>query len=115
VRLAGFGDPQPVTATAPTPKATASAPKSTTVEVISKPPPTYTEEARKLRIEGEVLLEVVFEASGKVRVLRIVRGLGHGLDEEAARSAGGIRFKPALRDGQPTDLPAVLHIVFQLA
>ena len=55
--------------------------KMVPAEVISKPTPAYTAEARNLRIEGEVVLEVVFEASGKLRVLRVVQGLGHGLDE----------------------------------
>src|SRR5204863_9652533 len=84
-------------------------------EIVSKPTPVYTEEARKLRIEGEVLLEVVFESSGRLRIVRLVRGLGYGLDEAATRAAEQIRFKPALRDGQPADSTAVLHIVFQLA
>ena len=43
-------------------------------EITFKPTPVYTEEARKLHIEGEVLLEVVFEASGKLRVQRVIRG-----------------------------------------
>jgi TonB family protein len=68
-----------------------------------------------LHIEGEVLLEVVFESSGKLRVVRVIRGLGHGLDENAIQAAQQIHFKPALRDGQPADSTAVLHIVFQLA
>jgi len=45
----------------------------------------------------------------------VVHGLGHGLDESAIRAAQKIQFKPALKDGQPTDFPAVLHIMFQLA
>jgi len=84
-------------------------------EILSKPTPAYTEEARRARIEGEVLLEVVLEASGHVRVLRVVRGLGHGLDESAVQAAEKINFKPAMRDGQPSDSTAVLHIIFQLA
>jgi TonB family protein len=84
-------------------------------EIVFKPAPAYTAEARKLRIEGEVLLEVVFESTGKLRILRVVQGLGHGLDDSAVRAAEQIRFKPALRDGQPTDCKAVVHIVFQLA
>ena len=40
------------------------------------------------KIEGEVLLEVTFEATGKLHVLRVVRGLGHGLDDAAVRAAG---------------------------
>jgi TonB family protein len=57
----------------------------------------------------------VLEASGKLKVVRVVRGLGHGLDESAIRAAEQINFKPALRDGQPADSTAVLHIIFQLA
>jgi TonB family protein len=84
-------------------------------EIISKPTPAYTPEARHLRIEGEVLLEVVLQASGNLRVVRVVRGLGHGLDDNAVKAAQQIHFKPALRDGQPADSTVVLHIIFQLA
>lgn len=84
-------------------------------EIISKPTPAYTQEAKSLRIEGEVLLEVVLEASGSLRVTRVVRGLGHGLDDNAVKAAEQIHFKPAIRDGQPTDSTVVLHIIFQLA
>jgi TonB family protein len=84
-------------------------------EILSKPTPIYTEEARSKRIEGEVLLEVVFEATGRLHVVKIVRGLGHGLDDAAVHAAEQIRFKPALKDGQPSDSTAVVHIIFQLA
>ncbi len=61
-------------------------------------------------------LEVVFPASGgEVRVIRVIRRRGHGLDEAAVRAAQQIRFKPARRDGQPVDFPATVHIVFQMA
>lgn len=89
--------------------------KTLPAEIISKPTPVYTQEARNLRIEGEVLLEVVLEASGNLRVLRVVRGLGHGLDDNAVKAAGQIRFKPATKDSQPIDSTVVLHIIFQLA
>ena len=116
VRQAGFGDTEPTATMAkakiPEPSA---APRNTPAEVLSKPNPLYTEEARKMRIEGEVLLEVVFESGRKVRVNRVIRGLGHGLDEAAIHAAEEIHFKPALRDGQPSISTAVLHIVFQLA
>src|ERR1700733_2497099 len=84
-------------------------------EILSKPTPVYTPEARNLRIEGEVLLDVVLEASGKLRVVRVVRGLGHGLDDNAVKAAEQIHFKPAMKDGQPTDYEVVLHIIFQIA
>ena len=116
VREAGFGGAEPVAAsTRPKAQTQEVAPHVTPAEVLSKPTPVYTAEARKLHVEGEVLLEVVFEASGKLRVVRVVQGLGHGLDEAAIRAAEQISFKPALRDGQPADSNAVLHIVFQLA
>ena len=114
VRQAGFGDAE-VVASASHPKTEAIAPKMVPAEILVKPLPIYTDEAKKLHIEGEVLLEVVFESSGKLRVVRVIRGLGHGLDEAAVQAAQQIHFKPALRDGQPSDSTAVLHIVFQLA
>jgi TonB family protein len=88
--------------------------KSTGLEILYKPRPEYTAEARRLRVEGDVSIEAVFEASGRIRVLRIVRGLGHGLDESAVTAAGAIRFRPAMKDGQTTDTVAMVHIQFQL-
>ena len=68
-----------------------------------------------MKLEGDVLLQVVFTASGEVKVERIVQGLGYGLDESAVSAAHQIRFHPALRDGQPVDFPAIVHITFALA
>lgn len=116
VRQAGFGDadvPAPPTVQS-RPAAPATA-KIVPAEILSKGTPVYTQEAKAKRIEGEVLLQVVLEANGKLRVLKIVRGLGYGLDEAAVRAAEQIHFKPALQDGQPSDSTVVLHIIFQLA
>lgn len=88
---------------------------TTPVEITFKPNPIYTDEARNLKLEGEVLLEVSFSATGSLHVNRVVRGLGHGLDEAAIAAANKIRFKPALRAGQPVDSTAVVHVMFQLA
>lgn len=85
------------------------------VEIIYKPRPAYTDEARQLHVEGEVLVEVMFTAAGQLRVQRVVKGLGHGLDESALRAARQIRFHPAQRDGSPYDSAALVHIVFELA
>jgi TonB family protein len=116
IRQGGFGDADaPLAQQLHARPAAAAAATKTPVEIISKPTPTYTDEARKLRIEGEVLLQVVFEASGRLRVLKVIRGLGHGLDENAQRAAEQIRFKPAMQEGQPADSTATVHIVFQLA
>src|SRR5579864_4456510 len=85
------------------------------VEIIYKPTPKYTDEARKLNLEGEVLLEVMFAANGELRVNRVVRGLGHGLDEAAVSAANKIKFKPAQRNGAAVDSTAIVHVTFQLA
>jgi len=85
------------------------------VEIVFKPRPQYTPEARQLRLEGEVLLEVVFTASGSLHINRVVKGLGHGLDDSALAAAQRIQFRPARRDGQPYDCAALVHMVFELA
>jgi len=85
------------------------------VEILSKPFPLYTDEARHLGIQGEVALSVVFEATGAIRVVGVVKSLGYGLDQAAEQAAAQIRFKPALRDGKPADFPATLRIQFRLA
>src|SRR5206468_6950860 len=85
------------------------------VEIIFKPKPVYTDEARKLQLEGEVLLEVMFGANGELHVSRVVRGLGHGLDEAAVTATNKIRFKPAQRNGSAVDSTAIVHVMFQLA
>jgi TonB family protein len=114
VHQGGFADAQSTPAAA-TPKKHDAGPPQTPVDILSKPKPEYTDEARAMKIEGEVLVRVLFTASGEARVIEMIRGLGHGLDENAVRAAQRIRFKPALRDGEPVDSSAIVHIVFQLA
>jgi len=115
VRQGGFGDADVVAASQPKPKSAEPVVKTLPAEITFKPRPVYTDEGRQLKIEGEVLLDVVFSSTGQIRIVKVVRGLGHGLDESAVRAAEKIQFKPALRDGHPADFEAVLHIVFQLA
>jgi len=93
----------------------ATAPAMTTIEVISKPPVQYTSEARQLRIQGDVVLRVTFTAAGQVVINGVLRGLGHGLDEEARRVAQQIRFHPATKGGQAVDATTTITITFQLA
>lgn len=113
VRNSGFDAP-------PAPPAAAAQPAraphiDVPVEILAKPTPAYTAEARALKLEGEVVLEVEFCARGTIKVLRVVRGLGHGLDESASRAAEAIRFKPAQSSGRPVDFRSTVHIVFRLA
>jgi TonB family protein len=114
VRQGGFGDADVVAAQTKN-KSMEPVVKTFPAEITFKPRPVYTDEGRQLKIEGEVLLDVVFTANGKINIVKVVRGLGHGLDESAVRAAEKIQYKPALKDGQPADFEAVLHIVFQLA
>ncbi len=90
-------------------------PTTIPVEILFKPKPEYTEAARRERIEGEVLLEALFTATGRVTNIRVVQGLGHGLDEMALKAAQQIQFKPAKKNGEPADSIASIRIVFKLA
>jgi TonB family protein len=89
--------------------------RSASLEILQKPRPAYSDEARRLQIEGEVVLEMLFPASGRPRVLRVIRGLGHGLDESAVNAAVAIRFRPAMERGTAIDTVATVRIEFQLA
>ena len=115
VRDGAFGT---VAAAAPqtaAPKPGADLEPTTAVEILYKPRPEYTQEGRKRQIEGEVLLEALFSAKGELQVLRVIRGLGYGLDETALAAARAIRFRPALHRGLPIDSVATVRITFQLA
>jgi len=88
---------------------------NTSVSILDRPHPVYSEEGRTLRIEGDVILDVVFLASGQLQVNSVVSGLGHGLDQAAVQAAKQIHFKPATRDGHPVDFPARVRISFRVA
>ena len=114
VATGGFGSEQ-VVHQGPKIQAADTGPATTPVEITYKPNPVYTDEARSLKLEGEVLLEVNFSANGTLHVNRVVRGMGHGLDEAAQAAANKMRFKPALRNGTPVDSTAIVHVTFQMA
>jgi TonB family protein len=85
------------------------------IEITFKPKAEYTAEGRALKIEGEVVVAVIFKANGEIVVQNVVQGLGHGLDEMAVKAAKQIKYKPAISNSQPVDFPAKVHIEFQLA
>ena len=113
VHVGGFGD-QSVVDNGNLPARQPQTSAYTPVEILFKPKPVYTMDARDARVEGEVSLEVVFLATGEIRVGRVLRGLGHGLDEAAQQAAALVRFKPATRGGVPVDTPATIRITFAL-
>ena len=75
----------------------------------------YTPEARQLKIQGDVVLRVKITTSGEMVVLNVLHGLGHGLDEQAVRSAPTYKFKPAMQNGQPVEFTTNITITFQTA
>jgi TonB family protein len=112
VRKSSFDELKPVSA-----PVRAEAPAASpihAIEILDKPKPAYTDEARKQKIEGDVLLDVIFTATCEVRVLRVVQGLGHGLDENAIAAARRIRFTPASQSGSPIDQRVIIRVVFQI-
>jgi TonB family protein len=113
VASSGFGDQ--TVSDAPKKKVAAGGPADTPVDILDKPKPEYTAEGRSLKLEGDVVIDVVFLSNGTMQVNRVVSGLGHGLDEAAVRAAQTIKFKPAKREGQPVDFPARVRIEFRLA
>jgi TonB family protein len=113
IQSSGFAD-QTVVTDAPKKKAAADSGTSQ-VDILSKPRPEYTAEGRALKLEGDVVVDLVFLANGSVQVSHVVSGLGHGLDEAAVQAAQQIKFKPAKRDGEAVDFPARVRIEFRLA
>ena len=76
--------------------------------------PRYTEVARRARLEGVVILRAVITRQGDVRDVKIVKPLGLGLDEAAAETVRGWRFRPARLDGEPIDVIYSLTVKFNL-
>jgi TonB family protein len=99
----------------PGPAAVASGPAKSAPKLVFKPKPEYTEEARQMHLEGTVYVKIHVASSGAVSVIGVQSGLGHGLDQSAVRAVQGMRFQPAMANGQPTDWDGVVNINFQLA
>ncbi len=76
--------------------------------------PDYTEDARRRGLEGEVVLEIVVRRDGRVGDVRVMRGLGAGLDQQAAQAVRQWQFAPATRKGQAVDVIVEVAVEFQL-
>jgi len=82
---------------------------------IYQPLPAYTEEARKARTEGVVMIQAVIRRDGTVDSFKIIRGLGYGLDESAINTiATKWRFWPGTLNGAPVDVLANIEVSFRL-
>ena len=98
-------------------QATGYSPKEVDVkaEVTAKPEPGYTREARRVGVQGNVILKVLLLGDGKLDRVRVVRRLPYGLTENAIRAACEIKFKPAMKGGQPVSQWVTLEYGFRLA
>ena len=81
---------------------------------IYKPEPPYSEEARKAKYQGTVVLWIVVDAQGGVTDARVVKPLGLGLDEKATETVRTWKFKPALRGGTPVPVRVMVEVSFRL-
>jgi len=80
-----------------------------------QPMPQYTPQAREARVEGIILLQGVIRRNGHIDSLKVIRGLGNGLDESALDMVGKEwRFEPGTFNGQPVDVQANIEISFRL-
>jgi TonB family protein len=83
-------------------------------QAVSTPDPEYTEEARKAKTQGTCILWLIVDAQGHPRDIRVVRGLGFGLDAKAIEAVKQWRFEPALKDGKPVNVQISVEVGFRL-
>ena len=81
---------------------------------IYRPEPPYSEDARRAKLQGTVVLLLEIDATGHAQNIRVVRSLGLGLDERAMETVKTWRFKPASRDGRPVPATATIEVNFRL-
>jgi TonB family protein len=82
--------------------------------VLENPSPDYSEEARKAKYQGTVVLWLIVDANGKPRDLRVARSLGMGLDQKAIEAVRLWRFQPAMKDGTPVAVQINVEVNFHL-
>jgi TonB family protein len=81
---------------------------------IYKPEPAYSEEARKAKYQGTVVLWIVVDAAGAVTDCRVVKALGLGLDEKAVETVKTWKFKPAQKNGTAVPVRVMVEVSFRL-
>jgi periplasmic protein TonB len=86
----------------------------TAPRVLYKVDPEFSEEARKAKYQGTVILTIEVGEDGRPHGFRIVRGLGLGLDEKAIEAVAQWKFRPAMRNGKPIRAPATIEVNFRL-
>jgi len=81
---------------------------------ISVPQPGYTDDAQAAAVEGKVRVQLTVDETGKVVDVKLISGLGHGLDEAALAAARRATFEPALHCGKPTQATFTISMRFKL-
>lgn len=82
--------------------------------VLTKVEPKYTKEAQDKKMEGTVVLTVVIDTNGVPKDIRVIKGLGDGLDEKAVEAVEQWRFAPASKDDKPVSVSATIEVNFKL-
>ena len=82
--------------------------------VIYSVEPEFSEEARKAKVAGNVLVAIIVDASGHPQNVRVIRGIGMGLDEKAVEAVRQYRFKPATLNGKPVPVEVNFDVNFQI-
>jgi len=82
--------------------------------MIWSPPPTYSEEARKAKIEGDGIVSLVVDEKGNPTNVQVVSSLGMGLDEKAIEAIKTWKFEPAFKDGKPVAKKLSVKVSFHL-
>lgn len=83
-------------------------------QLVYKVDPEYSEQARKSKYQGTVVLNLVVQKDGTVRDIRVMTSLGMGLDEKAIEAVKQWRFRPGMKGGKPVDVSAVIEVTFRL-
>jgi periplasmic protein TonB len=78
------------------------------------PPPEYTEQARKKKIQSTVVLSLTVTVDGTTRDVKVAKGVGYGLDEKAVAAVSRWKFSPALKDDQPIEKEISVEVAFRL-
>jgi TonB family protein len=96
------------------PDAYRDGPSASAPTLIYKTDPEYTEEARQAKLQGTVLVYVQISPEGIATNIRVLRGIGMGLDEKAMDAVARWRFKPGMKDGRPVTVEAQIEVNFRL-
>lgn len=83
-------------------------------QIVFKVDPEYSEQARKAKYQGTVVLNLVVQKDGSVRDVKVLQPLGLGLDEKAIEAVMQWRFKPGMRQGKAVDVSAIVEVTFRL-